>query len=145
MLLCAIAALAIVTSPVQARRHAPPTPSPTPVPPANPVVTQMARRQFVLWQAGRIDRTEYTASLSAQIDDAKVQQTSTDLGALGALLGLQYLGPVPIPGIPPGAGVYLYKMNCSNGSIYEQLALDASGKVAGIVFRDTLATPTPAP
>ncbi len=144
MLLCAVVVLTFVTSPVQARRHAPPpTPSPTPVPAANPAVTQMARRQFVLWQAGRIDRAEYTASLSAQIDDAKIQQTSTDLGALGALIGMQYLGPVAVPNIPPGAGVYLYKMNCSDGSIYEQLALDASGKVAGIVFRSTLATPSP--
>ncbi|HEY9084540.1 MAG TPA: hypothetical protein VIN40_01160, partial [Candidatus Tyrphobacter sp.] len=106
-------------------------------------VTRMARRQFVMWQAGRIDRAEYTAALSAQIDDAKIQQNSVELGALGALIGVRYLGPLPNLGLPPGANAYLYQMLCSNGSIYEQLDLDPTGKVGGIVFRDTLPTPPP--
>ncbi len=106
-------------------------------------MTLVARRQFVAWQAGRIDRADYTASLSARTDDAKVQQSSTELGQLGALEGVQYLGPLDIPGLPPDVTVYLYKMLCSNGFIYEQLALDTGGKIEGIVFRDTIPTPGP--
>ncbi len=56
---------------------------------------------------------------------------------------MQYLGPLNIPDLPPGVGAYLYKMLCSNGSIYEQLVVDPTGKVAGIIFRDTLPTPVP--
>lgn len=123
--------------------RATPTPSPTPPPPADPAVTLAARRQFVAWQAGSIDRAEYSAQLSAETDDAKVQQASTDLGALGALTGVQYMGPLDIPNLPPGVHVYLYKMLCTQGSIYEQLALDARGKIAGIIFRDTIPTPGP--
>lgn len=139
----AVLALALIATPAQARRHAPPTPSPTPIPPADPAVTQVARRQFVMWQAGRIDRAEYTAQLSAQTDDQRVQQASLDLGTLGALDSVQYLGPLNIPNLPPGVNAYLYKMLCSNGSIYEQLVLDPAGKVAGIIFRDTIPTPAP--
>ncbi|HEY9086349.1 MAG TPA: hypothetical protein VIN40_10515, partial [Candidatus Tyrphobacter sp.] len=96
-------ALALIATPAQARHQAPPTPSPTPIPPADPAVTRMARRQFVMWQAGRIDRAEYTAELSAQIDDAKIEQNSVQLGALGALIDVRYLGPLPNLGLPPGA------------------------------------------
>jgi hypothetical protein len=130
---------------VQARRHATPTPSPTPVPPANPVVTLIARRQFVAWQAGRIDRAQYTPTLNAQIPDSKVEESSSNLGSLGALNNVQYLGPRDsIYGdLPPGVHVYLYQMLCSNGSIYEQLTLDPSDRVAGIIFTDTIPTPSP--
>ena len=138
-----VMAISLSGAPAQARHHAPPTPSPTPVPPADPVVTQIATRQFVSWQAGRIDRAGYTASLSAQTDDQKVQQASTDLGALGALESVQYLGPLAIANLPAGVNVYLYKMLCTDGFIYEQIALDASGKIAGLIFRDTIPTPAP--
>jgi hypothetical protein len=139
-------AASVGTPPALARRHAPaPTPSPTPVPPDDPAVTLMARRQFVAWQAGRIDRVEYAASLNAQIPDAKLESTSTNLGTLGALDGVKYLGPrdaVYAP-LPAGIHVYLYDMLCANGSIYEQLTLDANGKVVGIEFTDTIPTPSP--
>ena len=97
------------------------------------------------WQAGQIDRSRYTASLSAQIPDSKVEQNAASLGTLGALHGVVYLGPRDslFPTLPPGVHVYLYQMLCSNGSIYEQLTLDPSGKVAGIEFTDTIPTPQP--
>lgn len=135
--------MAVLVSALFHHPHATPTPSPTPVPPADPAVTLVARRQFVAWQAGKIDRAQYTAELSAQTDDAKVQQASQDLGSLGALTGTQYLGPLEIPDLPSGVHVYLYRMLCTNGSIYEQLALNGQGKIAGIIFRDTIPTPGP--
>lgn len=137
--------MAVVIASIFHHPHASPTPSPTPVPPADPAVTTIARRQFVAWQAGRIDRAQYTAGLNAQIPDAKIEQTATDLGALGALNSLVYLGPRDsnYDDLPPGVHVYLYQMLCANGSIYEQLTLDASDKVAGIIFASTPPTPSP--
>jgi hypothetical protein len=120
-----------------------PTPSPTPPPPADPAVTLVARRQFVAWQAGHINRRDYSATLSAQTDDAKVQQSSVELGQLGALQSMQYLGPITFYATPSGTTVYLYKMVCANGFIYEQLALDPRHTIQGIVFRDTIPTPAP--
>lgn len=106
-------------------------------------MTLVARRQFVAWQAGHIDRAQYSTTLSASTDDAKVEQASVQLGSLGALTGVEYLGPLDVPDLPAGVTVYLYKMICSSGSIYEQLALDSRGKIQGIVFRDTIPTPGP--
>ncbi len=105
----------------------------------------MARRQFVSWQAGEIDRAQYTAALSAQIPDSKLQENASNLGTLGALNSIVYLGPRDsvYATLPPGVHVYLYRMICSNGSIYEQLTLDQNGKVAGIEFTDTIPTPPP--
>lgn len=115
------------------------------MPPANPAVTLIARRQFVAWQAGRIDRVQYTPALNAQTPDSKVEESSATLGTLGALSGVQYLGPRDsvYGDLPPGVHVYLYQMICSNGSIYEQLTLDPNDRVAGIIFTDTIPTPSP--
>ena len=137
--------MAIVVAALFHHPHGTPTPSPTPIPPADPAVTQIARRQFVAWQAGQIDRADYTASLNAQTPDSKVQESSATLGALGALSGVQYLGPrdSDYDDLPPGVHVYLYQMLCTNGSIFEQITLDPSDKVAGIIFSDTAPTPAP--
>ena len=107
--------------------------------------SDLARRQFVAWQAGRIDRSEYTAQLSAQTPDSKIEASSIDLGALGALTGVTYLGPRDsmYDDLPPGIHVYLYQMLCTNGNIFEQLTLDPRNKVAGIIFADTAPTPAP--
>lgn len=117
------------------------------MPPADPAVTAIARRQFVSWQAGQIDRAQYTASLSSQIPDSKLEQNAASLGTLGALNSINYFGPRDslYGTLPPGVHVYLYQMVCSNGSIYEQLTLDQNGKVAGIEFTDTIPTPAPSP
>ncbi len=135
--------VALAGAPALARRHAPPTPSPTPVPPANPGVTMLARREFVLRQAGQIDGRFLTPQFRANMTQRQVEQVSEELGPLGALTGMQYLGPVSDPDLPAGAHAYLYKMICTNGSIYEQIFVDGHGKIAGELFRDTLATPTP--
>lgn len=108
-------------------------------------MTRIAQRQFVAWQAGIIDRADYTAALSAQTPDSKVQTSSINLGSLGALTTVEYLGPrdaVYAP-LPAGVHVYLYEMVCANGTIFEQLSLDGSDKVAGIIFSDTIPTPGP--
>lgn len=134
---------ALCALPAFARPHATPTPSPTPVPPADPAVTALVRREFVLRQAGQVDRSILNPQFRANLTSQQIQQLSTDLGPLGALTGTQYLGPVDVSGLPPGAHAYLYRMVCTNGSIFDQIFVDAHGKIAGEQFRDTLATPTP--
>jgi hypothetical protein len=86
-----------------------------------------------------------TPEFAANSTNEVLTQNSEQLGSLGALTGMQYLGPVAAEGLPEGARVYLYKMLCANGSIYEQLYVDGRGRIAGEQFRDTLATPSPAP
>jgi hypothetical protein len=120
-----------------------PTASPTP-PPEDPAVGRVARREFVAWQSGNIDRSHYADVLNGKLSDDLVNRTATGLGHLGAFVRSEYLGPLVVdPDAPKGLSAYLYRMFCTNGAVYERLVLDASGKVAGIYFMDKLPTPAP--
>ncbi len=141
------AALASVAAPSLARPHSTPTPAPTPTPIADPAITKLARQQFVSWQAGTINKSLYAQQVLDKINDAKITDTSTALGQLGALIDVVYLGPWVAADFPPGARGYAYQMRCSSGNIYLWLALDAQGKIATILFKNRLdvETVTPAP
>ncbi|MEO9171419.1 MAG: hypothetical protein ABI282_00170, partial [Candidatus Baltobacteraceae bacterium] len=90
------------------------------------------------WQAGSVDLTRYSTIASKQITPDKIATTSKGLAQLGALVSVEYLEPVGFDDQPVGTKGYLYRMVCSNGVVYEQLVLDAAGKVTGIVFRDKM-------
>lgn len=144
-----IAACAIVSvaAPGFARPHATPTPSPSPTPIADPVITKLARQQFVQWQAGTINKSLYAKQVLDKLTDAKIADTSTALSQLGALTDVVFLGPWIAPDFPPGARGYAYQMRCTSGNMYLWLALDAQGKIATILFKSRLdvETVTPAP
>jgi hypothetical protein len=136
----------LCAAPVVARRHAPPTPSPTPIPPADPAVTAIAQREFVSRQAGIVDRSRLTQEYSGRLTSAELEQESELLGPFGALTATTYLGPIEgPPGTPPTYHAYLYKMTCANGVIYERLLLAPNGKVADEVYSDTETIPSPTP
>jgi len=145
----AVAAIVLVseTVPGFARPHATPTPSPSPTPIADPVITKLARQQFVQWQAGTINKSLYAQQVLDKLTDAKIADTSTALGQLGALMDVVFIGPWIAPDFPPGARGYAYQMRCTSGNIYLWLALDAQGKIATILFKNRLdvETVTPAP
>ena len=128
-------------------RHPTPTPSPTPSPVADPAITKIARQQFVAWQAGLINKSLYAKQLLPQLTDAKIADTSSKLGELGALTDMVYVGPWVNPDFPSGARGYIYQMRCIEGNVYLWLALQADGKIATIFFKNRLdvETVTPAP
>ncbi len=145
-------ALLCLPAPSIARPHPTPTPSPTPVPAAAPAVTAIARREFVAWQIGIINSKNYDTALAKNVTDEKLKSVSQGLSQLGALTGIEYLGPLSISDAPAGMNVhgYLYHMICSEGAVYLRLILrDPDNKVAGILFRDSLTdegdTGTPLP
>jgi hypothetical protein len=126
---------------------------PTPVPSEDPAVTAIARREFVAWQIGVVNKARYTPDLAAAITDDKVKQSSTALAALGTFERSEYVGPATIADAEPGEDVrgYFYRMVCSEGAVYMKLALSGpQNKVAFIGFNDKLhddaeATPVPTP
>lgn len=136
-----------LSSPAGARPHPTPTPSPTAAPSADPAITNVARHQFVAWQAGVINKTLYASQVLAQLTDAKIAQTSQALAQLGALTDVVYMGRWVNPDFPTGASGYIYQMRCTQGNVYLWLALDAEGKIATIFFKNRLdvETVTPAP
>lgn len=143
----AVMLFAALVSTGAARPH--PTPSPSPTPIADPAITQLARQQFVAWQAGTVNQHLYSAQVLDKLTEAKITETSRGLGQLGALTGTVFIGPWLDPSFPPGAHGYIYQMLCIDGNVYLWLALDAQGKIATIFFRNRLdaetVTPTPSP
>ncbi|HVR46213.1 MAG TPA: hypothetical protein VMT95_06215 [Candidatus Binatia bacterium] len=148
-LAAAIVTAALVSAPAPsfARPHSTPTPAPTPTPVADPVITKLARQQFVQWQAGSINKSLYAKQVLDKLSDAKITETSTALGQLGPLIDEVYMGHWIAPDFPPEARGYIYQMRCTSGNIYLWLALDAQGKIATIFFKNRLdvETVTPAP
>jgi hypothetical protein len=130
-----------------ARTHPTPSPSPSPPPVADPAITQLARQQFVDWQAGIVNQHLYAAQVTQKLTDEKVTDTSRALGQLGALTNAVFIGPWADPSFPAGARGYIYQMQCQSGNIYLWLALDSQGKIATIFFKNRLDTETitPAP
>jgi hypothetical protein len=147
LLLLAALTVAIPVSSL-ARTRPTPTPEPTAAPVADPAVTRLVRQQFVLWQAGQVNKSLYDQQILDKLTDEKLAQTSKALAALGPLTDAVYMGPWLSADFPPGAKGYLYHMLCSDGAIYFWIALDPQGKIATILFKNRLdienVTPSPA-
>jgi hypothetical protein len=134
-----VALLASLPFAASAHPRATPTPTPTPTPPPeDPAITAIARREFVAWQAGVVDKSRYSAAMQAVLTDDQIARTSKNLSAVGALERTQWLGPYPGPPATAGARSYLFHMFCSVQAVYELLTISPDGKIAGIGFRDTL-------
>jgi hypothetical protein len=131
-----------LAAPAFARPHPAPTPSPTPTPVADPAVTQIARQQFVAWQAGAVDKSLYAERLQPKLTDEQIGVVSRALGRLGALMETVYLGPLLSVGAPPGTRGYIYQMRCAEGNVYEFLILDDRHKIASLFFKNRLDTET---
>jgi hypothetical protein len=134
-------ALAFVPQGALARRAAPtPSPTATPtVPPEDPAVTLIARREFVAWQAGVVDPARYAPAARVNLGADRVAATSKALGAAGVLEKTEWVEPALVEGHPDVKG-YIYRMVCSEKPVYERLILGADGKIDGIVFMDKLVT-----
>jgi hypothetical protein len=139
--------LAMLALPSWGRSHATPTPSPTVAPVADPAITKVARQQFVDWQAGVVKKDLYADKTAVQLTDAKIADTSSKLGQLGALTDTVYIGPWVNPDAPPTVRGYIYQMRCVSGNVYLWMAMDDQGKIASLFFKDRLdvETITPAP
>ena len=135
--------VAVAPGHADARRASPaPTASPTP-PPEDPAVTQIARREFVAWQAGVVSPLRYAPQAQTGLTADKVATTSKELGLAGTLVSTDWVGPVIVDDAPPGTHGYWYKMTCENAVVYERLIIAPDGKIDGILFRDKAPDKTP--
>ena len=137
----AVAVLTIVaglTLPAGARPSPTPTPAPTPAPVADPLVTKIARQQFVAWQAGSINKRLYAPEVVPKLTDDKINDVAHALSALGPLTDMTFVGPFSAADIPSGSEGYIYQMHCQEGNIYMWMILDSDGKIATVFFKDKL-------
>ncbi len=116
-----------------------PTPIATPtLPPEDPAITVIARREFVAWQAGVVEKARYAPAEQSKVTDESISSTSKALSSYGALLHTQWMGYLPIAGAASGEVGYTYRMECTNAPLYEQLTIGADGKIDSIDFREKL-------
>jgi hypothetical protein len=135
----ALAALvAVVPVTAQAKRPGPATTASPSPPPEDPAITQIARREFVAWQAGVVTASRYASGAQGGLTPDKIADTSKQLGAAGTLVKTDWIGPVVVDDAPMGTHGYWYKMTCENTVVYERLIIAPDGKIDGIVFRDKL-------
>jgi CubicO group peptidase (beta-lactamase class C family) len=97
--------------------------------PEDPAVTQRFHDALASLFAGTIDRSQYTAQVSAALTPAVLAQTAAQLKPLGSIAKIQYLAATKT-----AAGtVYAYNVTFSGGQTMTwQFVLDPSGKIAGI-------------
>jgi hypothetical protein len=107
----------------------PPLPSPRPGP-DDPKRHKLAVQQFLAWQQGDVDRTLYGDEVNGELNDELLDRAGKTLANMGALQSAVFLGTAHAKGVD----VYVYKMNCQNGSVNMDFALSPDGKIALIFF-----------
>lgn len=144
----ALAATALVfsqtTAPArQSTATAPPSPSgsaastetappiPSPVPAADdPKVHKLAVQQFLAWQQGQIDRSQYADQINQELTDDVISRGSATLANMGALQNTTFRG---ISHSKQG-DLYVYHMTCDRGAVDMDLGLDPKGLITAIFF-----------
>ncbi len=126
-------AMALASVPPSAMAAPSPAAAATAAPPPaeNPVVTSEAKTQFLAWQAGKIDRSLYSAEANKQLTDALVSDVSAKLGAMGAPTKVTFLDQSTVS----GNVIYTYGVDTPKGKLQMLFALDKDNKISGIFFR----------
>jgi hypothetical protein len=109
---------------------APVLPSPKPAP-EDPKITKTAKREFLAWQNGLVDRSHYSDQMNANISDDLLNKSAAGLAHLGALQKATFEG---ISRTDHGDVFYTYDMICQNGSVRMQFGLDPKGRIGLLYF-----------
>jgi hypothetical protein len=94
-------------------------PAPSAAVPSVDSMKALALRWFVQLQAGKIDRTQYTAAYGAQLTDNAVRAMSRELNKYGA---------------PPSAAEIMHERSIDNQTFYEVKLLFPRGDAASLLF-----------
>ncbi len=147
LILWTVIAIASAAAPAQAslfggKPRPTPTPSPTyaPLPQPSPAIAAIARREFLAWQLGSIDRSRYVPQMADALSAEQVQKVSSELARLGALKDAVFVNYAKVDALPPTAVTYVYHMLCENGAVYMLFSLDGHGIIQFIQYRDTLSS-----
>jgi hypothetical protein len=104
---------------------------PAPAPGEDARVTATARAQFEAVTSGVLDRTVYTAALNEGLTPELIEQVRASLAALGPAIAFTFVSRAN----DGRYETYVYKVQCTQGSVRESFSLDAEGKIAGLYFR----------
>lgn len=106
--------------------------APVPASSVSPEVGARARAEFEANRSGRIDRTRYTADMSARISDTALAEVSAALKPLGAVRSF-----TQVRKITQGAqAVYVFRIEFDKPPAVEQaIGWNAAGKIDYLQFR----------
>ncbi len=130
----AVALIMLVAAGTASAQPQPPTPAnaapaPTPLTP-EPAVTAAVKTQFLAWQAGKVDHSEYAEEASREFTPAIVTQVSSQLQPLGVPLKFTLLDRR----VQNGVRSYIYAVDATKGKLHVFYAVDGAGKIVGIRF-----------
>jgi len=101
-------------------------------PSVDPRIVTKAREWFQRFRTGDIDRSQLTQTLERQLTPAFVAQKRLLVRSYGHPLSFAYMGSGTAGGFPS----YDFLVSFPAGKLVESIAFDASGKLAGIDFRN---------
>lgn len=100
-------------------------------PSIDPRIEALAKEWLRRFQTANIDRQQLNAEVSASLTPTAVARESAKLKPLGAPTSFHFVSTEPV-GYAVG---YDFMVSFKTAKVLESLALDASGKIAGIDFR----------
>lgn len=134
------AILALAPIPVFAQYGTPaPTTAPSFAPKGageDPNVTQRAKSILHQMQTKTVDRGQFTDEFNRGLSQDKLNQAGTQLAAFGEPQTFQYDTKMTQGNVT----AYLYHVQLQRGRFDEIIAVDNSGKVDGLLFRNALLT-----
>lgn len=102
-------------------------PSPTPTP--DPAILKRAESLFAQLQKGTLDKSQLTAQMAAAMSDSVLAAAKAQVGPLGTPVTFEQQQLLTRGGMT----VYVYLLAFGNAQTWNfVMALDASGKVAGL-------------
>jgi hypothetical protein len=107
-----------------------PAPTPTPLP-EDAGIDKRAKAEFLAWQSGKLDKSQYSPRLAEQATEMVVTQVSPQLQALGDFKEIKFTSAW----VDQGYDNYQYLVTCSKGAMLMLYAVSTDGKVAGVRFR----------
>ncbi len=113
-----------------ATRHVAPAAASQPFVPENPAVTRRALDWVGRFQTTNIDRTQLSPVINEKLTPAVLAAMKRQLAPLGTPTGIAYGGARNIK----GDYVYRYVVVFPIGAIQEFMSIDATGKIAGVLF-----------
>lgn len=127
---------AVVRPGAQAQTAVQPSPMPsaaavqTPDAPEDVAVTALAKEILAHMQAGKFDRTQFSADYSQLISDRDLASAEVQLAALGEPLRFRFLGKLNEGEVC----AYAYRVTLEHGKLDEFVAFDGANKIVGLMF-----------
>jgi hypothetical protein len=99
--------------------------------PEDPAVGTAVKKQYLAWQAGKVDRNDFSAEMNKGLPDGTVARVASQLQSLGAATRFTYVERT----LWNGNRVYTYRVETAKAKLRMLYTVDAAGKITALWFR----------